>query len=368
MGHSDRSDEVWVLGATGRTGRAVAARLVADGVAPVLVGRDGERLRRLGENLAPDGGLRVVVGATPAETAAEIARQRPAVVVNTIGDYARTALPVMRACLPGGHYVDLAADLGAMHQLAALGQEAADAGSTLVTGAGFGALGTEAVVAKLCEGRPAPSEVRVDALASVAIEAGRLGEALAASIVDVVATGGRRYSGGRLVRTRLGADVHHLTLPDGEAVTSVGAPSGELYAAHVASGAPSVTATSMLVPSSGAARAALPVLGALLRVPPLRRLAVSRLARVEVPAAPRPREHTWGHAVVTWPDGTRREGWLRAGEAMDFTAGVAAVVAERLARGEGKPGAYTPSAAFGPDLAIEAGGEFLLHGTARSAE
>lgn len=44
---------------------------------------------------------------------------------------------------------------------------------------------------------------------------------------------------------------------------------------------------------------------------------------------------------------------------MDFTAGVAAGVAERLARGEGKAGAHTPSAVLGPDLAVEAGGTFL---------
>ncbi|GAB4086154.1 hypothetical protein GCM10028784_27840 [Myceligenerans cantabricum] len=69
----------------------------------------------------------------------------------------------------------------------------------------------------------------------------------------------------------------------------------------------------------------------------------------------RRREHTWGHAIVTWPDGTEREGWPRAGEAMDLTAGVAATVAERLARGEGTPGTYTPAVALGPDLAVEAG-------------
>jgi hypothetical protein len=58
---------------------------------------------------------------------------------------------------------------------------------------------------------------------------------------------------------------------------------------------------------------------------------------------------------VTWPDGTSREGWLRAGDGMDYSASVAA----RLARGEGKPGAYTPAAVFGPDLATAAGGGFV---------
>lgn len=81
---------------------------------------------------------------------------------------------------------------------------------------------------------------------------------------------------------------------------------------------------------------------------------------MEGEARPRPREHTWGHAVLEWSDGTVREGWLRAGDAMGFTAAVAAGAAERLLRGEGKSGAWTPAAAFGPELAVEAGATFVL--------
>lgn len=46
-------------------------------------------------------------GATPA---AAIRTRRPAVVINLLGDYARTAAVLTRAMQPGGHYVDLAAD------------------------------------------------------------------------------------------------------------------------------------------------------------------------------------------------------------------------------------------------------------------
>ena len=35
--------DVWILGATGRSGRAVAAHLAAAGLSPVLVGRDATR-------------------------------------------------------------------------------------------------------------------------------------------------------------------------------------------------------------------------------------------------------------------------------------------------------------------------------------
>ncbi|MFJ8827452.1 hypothetical protein ACIREE_37515 [Streptomyces sp. NPDC102467] len=44
---------------------------------------------------------------------------------------------------------------------------------------------------------------------------------------------------------------------------------------------------------------------------------------------------------------------------MDYAA-VAAETAARLARGQGKPGAYTAAADLGPDLATAAGGTFIL--------
>ncbi|MBF6175799.1 saccharopine dehydrogenase NADP-binding domain-containing protein [Nocardia blacklockiae] len=352
-------DEIWILGATGRVGRAVAAQLAAAGVVPVLIGRDAGRLRAAAADLGLDADSKIVVASGAEAMAAEITRQRPAVVVNTIGDYAETAVLLARACMPGGHYLDQANDPAAFHRVFALHDEAVAAGSTLVVGAGFGVVGTEAIVARLCENRPVPSRVRVDTFASVAVEGGVLGPALAASIVDSLAMGGRRYDGGRLVETRLGAEVQHLTLPDGERMSSVGVPSGELIAAHRVSGAPSVSATSGLLPASLAVRAALPLLSAILRIRRVRSFAIRRMAGIKTEAAPRPRAHTWGHAVITWPDGTAREGWLRAGDAMEFTSAVAAQTALRLAAGKGRPGAHTPAAALGPDLATAAGAEFV---------
>ena len=39
---------VWILGGTGRSGRAIAAELVSRGITPVLVGRDAARLAEAG--------------------------------------------------------------------------------------------------------------------------------------------------------------------------------------------------------------------------------------------------------------------------------------------------------------------------------
>ena len=352
------ASEVWILGATGRSGRAVAGRLAGTDVSLVLVGRDPHRLAQTAG--AVGGDVRTLVAGSPEEIVAQVGRQRPTVVVNTIGPFTETTLPIARACLSGSHYVALANDVIAVSGLFGLHGQAVAAGRTLVTGAGFGVLGTESVVAMLCRDRPGPDRVRVDAVASVEIEAGVVGEALAATVVDGLPHGGRRYEDGLLVRTRLGADLARLTLPDGAAVTTVGVPTGELVAAQRTSGAPFVIAASSEVPTGRATRAILPLAGLLLSVPSVRRFARRRLARVRLTARPRPRAHSWGHAAVRWPDGTSREGWLRTGEAMTFTVAAVAEVTLRLARGNADAGAYTPAAAFGPEIAVDAGGEFVL--------
>ena len=305
---------------------------------------------------------------------AEIRRQQPAVVINTVGPFTATAAPIARACLPGSHYVDLANDAAAVSALLGMNEAAAAAGRTMVTGSGFGVTATESVVAKLCEGRPAPARVRVDMVPSLEVEAGVIGEALAGTILDGLpgVDGGRRYDGrryenGRLVRARIGADVAHLTLPDGSRVTTASVPLGELIAAQRASGAPSVVAASSEVPASPAVRAVLPLATALLAIAPVRAFAKRRLARVKLKARERPREHSWGHAYLQWADGTTQEGWLRVGDAQAFTGAVPAEVVRRLLAGEGRPGACTPAALFGPSLAEACGGEYLIDGKAGHA-
>ena len=358
MSQSRLTNEVWILGATGRVGRAVAARLVESNIVPVLVGRDRERLSQLAAG--PDKELRTLVAASPEEIATEISQQRPAIVINTIGPFTETTVLIARACLPYSHYIDLANDVISTSALLDLHEEAVAAGCTLVTGAGFGVLATESVVMKLCQDRPTPDRVRTDALASVEIEAGVFGEALAATIIDGLPYGGRYYKNGRLVRNQVGSDLANITLPDGSNVTSGSVPFGELVAAQRASGAPNVLAASSEIPTGPAVRAILPLVVALSHIKPLRTFAKRRLASLKLSARKRPREYSWGHASVQWPDGTDQQGWLRVGDAQAFTATVAAKVAEWLVQGKGRPGAYTPGALFGPELAEAAGGEFLV--------
>ena len=351
-------NEIWILGATGRTGRAVAAKLVELQLSPVLVGRDEARLRELAQGIGGD--ARVVVAASVEATVVAIARDAPGVVFNAIGPFAQTALPIARACLPKTHYVDVSNELSATAAILDLGDEAVASGRTLVSGAGFGVLATESVVLKLCENRPAPRRVRVDAMASLDIEVGVIGSALAATIVEVLSFGGRQVRRGQLVRARSASDPARFTTPDGEIIGTASGASAELLAAWRASDAEFVVAASSIAPTGIVARLVLPVVTALFRIPGFSGFATNAIARIPMKAQARSRPDSWAHARVQWPSGETREGWLRAGEAMEFTVAVASQVVSRLERGEGRSGAFTPGALFGPELAEAAGGEFIL--------
>ena len=101
---------IWILGATGKGGRAIASELIGASADVVLVGRDYDRLAATAASLG--GKSRTLVASGPAELATLIAGEKPAVVVNTIGPFGETSAPLARACLlAGSHYVDLANEL-----------------------------------------------------------------------------------------------------------------------------------------------------------------------------------------------------------------------------------------------------------------
>ncbi|MBV8292112.1 MAG: saccharopine dehydrogenase NADP-binding domain-containing protein, partial [Mycobacterium sp.] len=160
---------IWLLGATGRGGRAVANALTARGIPVVLLGRNSEQLAAVAASLSgPPEAVETLAIAGWVELPALIARHRPGVVVNTVGPFTRTAVPLALACLKAGtHYVDLANELDAVRELLDLDAEAHDRGVTIVTGAGFGVLATEALAIKLRGEREPAVKAQVAALPAV---------------------------------------------------------------------------------------------------------------------------------------------------------------------------------------------------------
>ncbi|MGC1851056.1 MAG: saccharopine dehydrogenase NADP-binding domain-containing protein [Solirubrobacterales bacterium] len=171
---SERDLSVVVFGATGVTGRRVAAylgeRAGEVGAKWAVAGRDPAKLERvLGEiGVAAPETLVADVG-DPASLAAMASRTR--VVLDLVGPYTLYGTPVIEACVTGGaHYVDLTGEMPFMrHTVDAFHDRAAAAGVKIVQTCGFEAL---------------PPDLAVLLAAETARE--RWGEDLSEADVDIV--------------------------------------------------------------------------------------------------------------------------------------------------------------------------------------
>lgn len=349
--------EIWILGATGRAGRAIAGELARRDQRFALVGRSRARLSALAGELG--GGPETLIVDGEDGLASAMAARAPAVVINAVGPYRVTAVSTASLCLARGvHYVDLANELEPVIDLLALDTEAAEAGCTLVTGAGFGVAAAEALAIALRGDRPPAARARV---AAIPIVSG-LGRTAVASLLDAISSGGRRYVDGQLESCPLGAGFALTPLPDGSSVGTVAVATGDLEAVRRASGAANVIAAAGGIPSAGAIRALLPALARLIAIAPVRRglLAATGAVGSRLPSGNQ-RDVSWAHAELTWPDGSCRQGWLRTGEGYGFTAAVATEVACAIVDGRGRPGAHTPVSLLGVAMVEQAGARLILN-------
>jgi len=146
-----RDLSVVVFGATGITGRGVAAHLAqraaANGFAWAAAGRDPQRISAvLGE-----------LGVTAPETIAadvedpaslEAMVARTAVVLNMVGPYTLYGEPVIEACIAGGaHYMDLTGEMPFVRRMIErAGERAERAGVKIVNTSGFEAMPPDLLV------------------------------------------------------------------------------------------------------------------------------------------------------------------------------------------------------------------------------
>jgi len=311
-------NDVLLLGATGNSGRLIAAELAARGLSVRLAGRRRGPLEDLARALAAAGattGVRTVEVSDPASLADAI--DGVGVVLSTIGPFARQAGPVIDACLAAGvSYVDIANEWAAVRGLLDRDEQARAHAVTLVTGAGFGPAATETLVLRLVDRMgTVPRLVRVAAAAEVTRQSDGVRQTIHESLSQGVAI---TYRDGRVVREGLGRGATVLAFGGAQREMLPG-PVGDLETARLASGAANVVAyiANPAAPGSGTG------------------------------------SYTWAEAVG--PGGQALTAELRADEGVRVTAAIAAETARRVRAGA-KPGAWTPGQLFGAALVTDATG------------
>lgn len=214
----------WMIyGATGFTGRLIAAEGVRRGHRPIVAGRRAEAVRRLAEALGCPwrsfalGDPRVI-----GESLADCS-----VLLNCAGPYSLTALPMVQACLETQvHYLDITGEFSVIECLALRGDQARRAGVVLIPAVGFGVVPSDCLAAWLSDRHPGASELWIAFSADRAPSRGT-----AKSMWDRALRGGYIRWEGRLERVPLAKYIWQVNFPSGRR-HAISIPWGDIATAY----------------------------------------------------------------------------------------------------------------------------------------
>ncbi len=326
-----------VYGAYGYTGELVARRAVERGLAPVLAGRDSERLAKLARELGcawrafpltdPESLRRGISGA--------------GAVIHCAGPFVSTARPMAEACVDERvHYLDITGELPVFEALLALGPAAQNAGVMLLPGAGFDIVPSDCLAAHLVRRLP---QARSLVLAIAAFD--RPSRGTARTMLEHAGSAARFRAAGPAKRT--------FDLGGGR-VTGIAVPWADTFTAPRSTGVSDVTVYLCVNLATRALLAVGPAMAPLLGSRTVRETVAALMTRGE--RGPDPEERGGARSTIYGEaldaSGRRVASIQRHPEGYALTALLAIEIAERALRGEVRPGWQTPSIAYGPDLPL----------------
>ncbi len=339
--------DAWLLyGATGYTGRRIAAEAVRRGHRPVLAGRNRQKLETLAE------GLGCPFRCFGLESAGSIVPHLEGMraVLHCAGPFSATAAAMREACLAAGvDYLDLTGEIDVIEATAALHDRAVAAGIRLLPAVGFDVVPSDCLAALVA--RRLPGATRLELAFTFT---GSMSRGTAKTTLEAIPRGGRIRAGGQLRRVPHAWKVRTIAFPDGPQ-PAMTVPWGDVATAWYSTGIPNievyVAAPRAVIRCIRAARPVLPAF-AWPVVQRLARWAIERFWRGPS------EEGLLSSTAGFWCRGTddqRRcaEATLKTPGGYPMTVWAALAALERTLQGGIPPGFATPSKAFGPEMVLQ---------------
>lgn len=324
-----------IYGATGYTGRLVVAEAVAQGLRPVLAGRNARKLAAI------PGASGLEQRAVALDDADDLASAVTdiTVVANCAGPFSRTAGPMLDACLASGaHYVDITGEPAVLEALAARDMEARQAGIMVLPGAGFDVVPSDCLIAYLAKRHPGGNKLRL----ALAPRTG-LSQGTVRSMLDGLGAFPIRRAG-EIVWVAPGSLCHEFDFEDGTNCALVSGW-GDVATAYRSTGIANIETYSQAsslfrILTWMSRRLGAGFVRGLLHVS-------LKLGRAGPSERDRQASYVTVVAEIEDADGSCNVAWLRAPDPYGFTAKAVTGVAARALRGDLKVGYQTPSTAYG---------------------
>lgn len=341
------SGRILIYGATGYTGKLVAAEAARRDLDVVLAGRDARKL----EVVASHHGFEARVVRLDDAPGLTAALADVAAVLHIAGPFSKTSRPMADACLATGtHYLDVTGEIGVFEALARRDGEAKQAGVMLLPGVGFDVVPSDCLAVHVAKRIDDPTILRI----GLAGLGGGMSRGTARTLVEAFAEGLRVRSQGVLVPRPFGRFEHRFDLGAGP-MRGVAMPLADLASAFHSTGIPNIETYAIV---SGRMVELLRWGGRLTSVAAWPIVQSFLQARIDgLPEGPSEVALARGRAVVLaeveGPGGQRAAAMVEtpSGYAMTRLAAIEAV--RRAAEGQATPGFQTSATAYGADFVLE---------------
>lgn len=343
-----RTGRFLLYGATGYTARLTARAAMAQGLQPILAGRDAATTQAV----AARHGFEWRAFELADGPRLDAALREVDAVLHMAGPFSATSQPMVDACLRSGrHYLDITGEIDVFEALAARDGEARAAGVMLLPGVGFDVVPSDCLAAHMK--RRLPDATRLF-LAIGGLD--QMSRGTARTSLESLELGTRARRGGRIVRLpdtpRGSADFGAGPVP------TVALSWGDVATAWHSTQIPDIDvhfqATRQLEQVSR--------LGAFARFVLASRLG-QRIARAAIERQPegpddaqRARSRTALVAQAWNAQGEQRRSRLHTPEAYTLTALTALAIVRKVLGGDFEPGFQTPSLAYGADFILQVDG------------
>jgi short subunit dehydrogenase-like uncharacterized protein len=344
VGYSGHMSTPWLLyGANGYTGALIAERAAAEGMRPVLAGRNAHAVGKLAARLGLE--HRVFDLEDPATVARSL--EGMALVLHTAGPFSATSGPMLDGCMHvGAHYLDITGEIDVFEACKARDAEARTRGVVVLPGVGFDVVPSDCLARALVEALPNGVRLELAFMSTGSMSRGTL-----KTMIEHLGDGAQVRRGGKIQTVPAGSLVRTIEF-GGKPRQAVAIGWGDVSTAQHSTGIGDITVYMALPPGQQRALRLMTKLGPLLRRKVVIRMLQAIAGRLVTGPGEAMREsghaELWGH--VTAVDGSAVEGRMRTPEGYKTTVLTALACVRRMLSDGAEAGYQTPSSAFGAGL------------------
>ena len=329
-----------LYGANGYTGRLIAEAARREGLRPVLAGRRSEAVEPLAKSLGCES---LCFPMTDPELVTRMLEPFGALLL-AAGPFSKTSAVALESCLRAKTaYLDITGEIDVFEACFARHPEAVTAGIPVLPGTGFDVVPSDCLAATLAEKVPGAARL------TLGFRVFKPSAGTAKTMIESAPKGGAVRVDGRIVRVPPAWKTMSIPFPDGPALAMT-IPWGDVSTAFRSTGIPNIEVYMAVPPSAISAARRTAFLAPLLSLGAVQGFLKARVERsVQGPSEEdrsRERSLLWGR-VSTCNAEREVTGTLETPEAYALTAATAVAISRKVLAGEVKPGAWTPSQAFG---------------------